>query len=169
MDKEINLSRISHLLDLAENNLLEARKLLFEVNQKEVVTNLKCEDRIIEGIFNGEEMITVAGKRYPVPVNYASKSKLVAGDLLKLTIKEDGSFLYKQIKPTSRKKIIGTLSRAGSKYLVRADGKNYHILVAAVTYHQAKAGDKVAILVPVGGENNWAALENIVEQKEVKG
>lgn len=168
MDQNINLVKISHLLDLAENNLLEARKLLFEASQKETAIDLKNEDRIIEGIFNGEEMVTVAGKRYPVPVNYASKSKLVAGDLLKLTVKEDGSFLYKQIKPASRKKIIGILSRAGGKYLVRADGKNYHILTASVTYHQAKAGDKVAILIPIGGENNWAALENIVEQKEGK-
>src|SRR5690606_16926125 len=42
--------------------------------------------KIIEGVFDGENMVDDAGKKYPVPANYASKSKLVEGDMLKLTI-----------------------------------------------------------------------------------
>ena len=42
-------------------------------------------------------MIGPKDKIFPVPANYASKSKLVEGDRLKLTILPNGSFVYKQI------------------------------------------------------------------------
>ena len=58
---------------------------------------------IVEGVFNGQIMIGPDGKQYSVPANYASKSKLVEGDILKLTIDKDGSFIFKQI---SRLKLI---------------------------------------------------------------
>ena len=66
--------------------------------------------KIIEGQFDGQNMIGPDGKVYPVPANYASKSKLVEGDTLKLTIAQDGSFIYKQIGPVERKKIIAKIS-----------------------------------------------------------
>ena len=50
-------------------------------------------------------MLSPDGKNYPIPANYASKSKLVEGDLMKLTIAEDGSFIYKQIGPVPRSKL----------------------------------------------------------------
>ncbi|MBU1146566.1 hypothetical protein KKD80_03410, partial [Patescibacteria group bacterium] len=40
-------------------------------------------ERIMEGVFNGQNMIGADGKEYLVPANYASKSKLVEGDILK--------------------------------------------------------------------------------------
>lgn len=165
MSKEINWTKINHLLDLAENNLMEARQLIFEQGQSEN-SYLKCEEKAIEGIFNGEQMTTVNNKRYPVPVNYASKSKLVVGDLLKLTIESDGSFIYKQIKPAARKKITGVLTKIGKKCTVKAMGKNYHILAASITYHQAKVGDRVTIIVPLGEETSWAAFENVIVSKK---
>ena len=58
--------------------------------------------KVIEGVFDGQNMVGSDGKTYPVPANYASKSKLVQGDILKLTIAEDGAFLYKQIGPIPR-------------------------------------------------------------------
>ena len=54
-------------------------------------------------------MVGSDGKNYPVPANYASKSKLVQGDILKLTIADDGAFLYKQIGPIPRKQVVGKL------------------------------------------------------------
>ena len=47
----------------------------------------------MEGVFDGQNMMGPDGKKYPVPANYASKSKLVEGDVLKLTISDDGSFI----------------------------------------------------------------------------
>ena len=50
-------------------------------------------------------------KKYPVPLNYSSKTKLVPGDILKLKILEDGKFVYKLIQPIERKHIRATLSK----------------------------------------------------------
>ena len=67
--------------------------------------------RVIEGIFNGEKMIGPDGQLYDVPVNYASKSKLVEGDMLKLIITERGTFVYKQIQPVERVRLVGLLEQ----------------------------------------------------------
>jgi hypothetical protein len=109
-------------------------------------------------------MLGPDGKIYPVPANYASKSKLVEGDRLKLTIAEDGSFIFKQIGPVERKKLIGALSFENNIYSVAAEGKNYHVLYASVTYFKAKPGDRVTIVVPAGEVSKWAAIENIIHE-----
>ena len=49
---------------------------------------------VVEGVFDGERMMGTDGIKYNVPPNYASKSKLLEGDILKLVIQEDGSFIF---------------------------------------------------------------------------
>jgi hypothetical protein len=117
---------------------------------------------VIEGLFNGENMVGPDGKIFPVPANYASKSKLIEGDRLKLTIAEDGSFIFKQIGPAERKKIIGTLNFEDNAYHVLAEGHAYNVLYASVTYFKAKPNDRVTIVVPISGESSWGALENVI-------
>ena len=86
-------------------------------------------------------MIGPDNKQYPVPANYASKSKLVEGDVLKLTIAEDGSFIYKQIGPVERRKILGILLEDDKgDFKVLADGKMYKVLLASLTYFKADPG-----------------------------
>lgn len=51
----------------------------------------------VEGKFDGTFMVATDGKMYPVPMNYASKTKLIPGDMLKLRIMEDGKLIYKVI------------------------------------------------------------------------
>ena len=48
---------------------------------------------VIEGIFDGYYMIGANQMKYPVPVNYSSKTKLIPGDVLKLKILADGKFI----------------------------------------------------------------------------
>ncbi len=69
-------------------------------------------DRVVEGVFNGSSMVGMDGKMYQVPPNYASKSKLVEGDRLKLIIRENGMFVYKQIAPMDRERLMGVLERS---------------------------------------------------------
>ena len=105
-------------------------------------------------------MVGPDGKNYPVPANYASKSKLVEGDILKLTIASDGGFIYKQIGTVSRKQIIGTLVQHDGAYYVEAQGKEYRILLASVTYFRINVGDQVTIIVPEDNPDaSWAAVE----------
>ncbi|PIS05464.1 MAG: hypothetical protein COT81_01030 [Candidatus Buchananbacteria bacterium CG10_big_fil_rev_8_21_14_0_10_42_9] len=122
--------------------------------------------RVVEGVFNGQIMIGSDGQEYSVPANYASKSKLVEGDILKLTITTDGSFIYKQIGPTPRKKVISTLAKndmTGEYYAVKNDSK-WRLLTASVTYFSGVPGDEVVILIPKNGHSQWAAVENIIKR-----
>ena len=125
------------------------------------------EGKILEGVFDGQQMIGSDGKQYSVPPNYASKSKLVEGDILKLTITANGTFVYKQIGPIERARIVGTLERATTgEFFALADGKRWRLLTASVTYYKGETGDEVVILVPKNGESKWAAVENIVRKSE---
>lgn len=121
---------------------------------------------VLEGVFNGEKMVGPDGKEYSVPPNYASKSKLIEGDIMKLTIRDDGSFLYKQIGPVVRKRIMGTLlfDPETQKWTVDVDGKQYKTLTASVTFYKGKQGDEAVILVPEDGDSAWGAVENIINK-----
>jgi len=100
---EKQVKRLRSLIQEAETNLAAAKELLISIvgDDGSVVTPKNSQEdvsgKIVEGVFDGQIMIGPDGKSYPVPANYASKSKLVEGDILKLTIADDGGFIYKQI------------------------------------------------------------------------
>lgn len=159
------LELLRRMLDNAENSLHAVKKMLFSTvleTRARALPGAVVEGRVIEGVFDGESMIGKDGKKYPVPPNYASKSKLVPGDKLKLTIASDGTFIYKQIGPVERTKLVGTLEEDNGKFKVFSDGKYYNVLLASVTYFKAKPGDKISIIVPDGQESDWAAVENLM-------
>lgn len=118
--------------------------------------------KVVEGIFDGENMIGPDARKYPVPPNYASKSKLVSGDVLKLTIADNGSFIYKQIGPVERMQLVGHLKRIGNDYMVNSDQGNYRVLTASVTYFKAEPGDEVTLIVPAASKGGWGAIENVI-------
>lgn len=163
------------LFDQAEGHLRSARRLLAEQFYQQRMHQLdyqrpevgESDQRVIEGVFDGERMLGPDGRHYPVPPNYASKSKLVAGDILKLTIGEDGTFIYKQIGPVERQKLIATLGEDNGRFFAQAEDKQYQLLTASVTYYRARAGDQVTIIVPRHMEADWAAIENILDQASV--
>ncbi len=124
--------------------------------------------RVVEGVFNGQNMIGADGKEYSVPANYASKSKLVEGDILKLIINQRGEFIYKQIGPIERTRIVGTLTqdKDSENFIVLSQGKRWRVLTASVTYFKGAPGDEVVILVPKNTPSRWAAVENIIKKSE---
>ncbi len=161
-DKQIK--RLRALIQEAETNLSAATELLISlVGDDEKVAPISNDDnigKVIEGVFDGQNMVGSDGKMYPVPANYASKSKLVQGDILKLTIADDGTFLYKQIGPIPRKQVVGALKLENGHYYVEVGDKNYRVLLASVTYFKAKPGDQVSVNVPEDDSSaEWAALE----------
>lgn len=164
---EKQVKRLRTLIQEAETNLAAAKELLISIigDDGSVVTprgstQEEVGGKIIEGVFDGQIMMGPDGKSYPVPANYASKSKLVEGDILKLTIADDGSFIYKQIGPIERRQIIGTLVQHDGSYYVEANGHEYRILLASVTYFRINIGDQVTIIVPEDNpEATWAAVE----------
>ncbi len=121
--------------------------------------------RVVEGIFDGEQMIGEDGSRYVVPPNYASKSRLVEGDRLKLTIGMDGRFLFKQILPVDRQRLNGTLvfDPELNVYHAMVGKKLYRLLTASVSFYHGEPENEVILLVPKAGESAWAAVENIIK------
>lgn len=161
---EKQVKRLRLLITEAETNLGAAKELLSSLIGDDPVVTQSVKDenigKIIEGVFDGQNMVGSDGKTYPVPANYASKSKLVQGDILKLTIAEDGAFLYKQIGPIPRKQIVGLLSQRDGHYFVSVGDKEYRVLLASVTYFKAKPGDQVSVNIPEADvDAEWAALE----------
>lgn len=170
-----NSEKIQALRDMiynAEKTLQGAKAMLLQLEGKKKVGRRKKteeayddEGRVIEGTFDGQIMIGNDSKQYPVPANYASKSKLVEGDLLKLTITPDGSFIYKQIGPAERKRLIGIASQdADGNYFIAADGKAYKVLLASVTYFKVEPGDEVTLVAPRDIESDWGAIENVLQK-----
>lgn len=162
---EKQVKRLRSLLQEAETNLAAAKELLISLvgDDETTVRTGKTEDvagKVIEGVFDGQNMIGPDGKTYPVPANYASKSKLVEGDILKLTIADDGGFIYKQIGPIPRKQVIGTLLSHDGGFFVEIGDREYRVLLASVTYFKAKIGDQVSVIIPEDAQDaEWAALE----------
>lgn len=160
---EKQVKRLRSLIQEAETNLAAAKELLISLMGDDETPRDTSEDvagKVIEGVFDGQAMIGPDGKTYPVPANYASKSKLIEGDILKLTIADDGGFIYKQIGPVARRQIIGTLIQHDGAYFVEVSGKEYRILLASVTYFKAKVGDQVSIIIPEDNRDAvWAAVE----------
>ena len=163
---EKQVKRLKSLIQDAETNLAAAKELLISIigdDGSSITPRSSTEEvtgKVVEGIFDGQKMAGPDGKEYPVPANYASKSKLVEGDILKLTIADDGGFIYKQIGPIERKQIIGTLVQHDGAYYVEAGGKEYRILLASVTYFRLTIGSQVTIIVPADNPDaEWAAVE----------
>lgn len=179
MDNLTNIALIAQMIESAERNIQSAKQLLREMMgghasdttefmKKAQVLNVSEGGKVIEGVFDGQNMMGPDGKQYPVPANYASKSKLVEGDVLKLTIADDGSFIYKQIGPVERRKVLGVLAQdEKGEYRVVAEGKPYKVLLASLTYFKSEPGDQVTIVVPVGRDANWGAVENVIKSGQL--
>jgi hypothetical protein len=146
-----------------DNIVLE--KAIDELKSKESAVIKSESERIIEGVFDGQSMVGADGQYYDVPANYASKSKLVEGDILKLTINNLGAFVFKQIKPIERIRKVGILEQdfQNLQYYAVDDGKKWKLLTASVTYFKGEPGDEVIYLIPSEGGSSWAAVENIVK------
>ncbi|MEJ0021186.1 MAG: hypothetical protein WDN47_01250 [Candidatus Doudnabacteria bacterium] len=178
MDNLSNLALVAQMIESAEKNIQSARALLREmmggkaevssdIMKRAQVLNVSDGGKVVEGMFDGQNMIGPDGKQYPVPANYASKSKLVEGDVLKLTIADDGSFIYKQIGPIERRKILGVLVQdEKGEYKVVAEGKPFKVLLASLTYFKAEPGDQVTIVLPKDRDANWGAVENVIKKDQ---
>ena len=121
-------------------------------------------DRICYGVFSGTEMIAEDNRIYPIQGNYASKSRLVEGDKLKLTITENGEFVFKQIEMIERKRVMAKVSIVDKKVFALAGGNAYRILQAAQSYFKLKEGDEVIAIIPKFAEAEWCAIDGSTNQ-----
>lgn len=167
----MKIQALREMIQNAERTIQGARAMLLQLEGKKKTGRPRktdaddSEGTVVQGTFDGQFMTGADGKQYPVPANYASKSKLVEGDMLKLTITPDGSFIYKQIGPIERRHAIGIVSQdEHGNYQIVADGTLYRVLLASVTYFKLEPGDEVAILLPRDLDATWAAVENVLQK-----
>lgn len=169
VDQSQKIQSLREMINNAERTIQGAKAMLLQLEgKKKTGRPRKLDDEngtVIEGTFDGQIMFGSDSKQYPIPANYASKSKLVEGDLLKLTITTDGSFVYKQIGPIERKHIIGVITQddKGNYYIV-TEGTPYRVLLASITYFKAEPGDEVAALIPRDTPSSFAALESVLQK-----
>lgn len=134
-----------------------------------------CEDEIehdeldtlvVRGIFNGQSMVAPDGREFAVPENYASKSRLVHGDTLALTISAQGKMTYKQVGPVQRRRITGIVEQdpSSGQYSVLCPQGRFRVLTASVHFFKGVPGDDALILIPVGGPYKWGAVQSIIKE-----
>lgn len=121
---------------------------------------------VIEWVYDGYFMIGSDKKKYPVPMNYSSKTKLIPGDVLKLRIMPDGRLIYKLIGQANRSFVRATLSKSDdNKYTAITDeGTIFFLNQAAVSYFKWKTGDELSIIINADGLGNFAAIEALIPQ-----
>lgn len=177
MSQKSKLATVYDLVRSAESAISSAKEILASFGD-DVIDNdrtnaiASAEDfsesrgegnvKVVEGIFDGQNMMGPDQRVYPVPANYASKSKLIPGDRLKLSIADNGGFKYKQIGPVSRREVVGLVTYNDGQYQVMADGKLYKVLLASITYYKAEVGSKVTIIIPQDTESDWCAIEHLL-------
>lgn len=142
-----------------------------EVSAEDVSEKLVSYDedeniKVVEGVYDWYFMVGSDKKKYPVPMNYASKTKLIPGDVLKLRIMEDGKLIYKLIGQANRKYVKATLSKSeDNKFTAITDeGQVYYLNQAAVTYFKGKTGDELSVIVNSDGVGTFAAIEALIPQ-----
>ncbi|MDD3607310.1 MAG: hypothetical protein PHQ20_00720 [Candidatus Moranbacteria bacterium] len=173
--ESLELEKIKSLQEMianAEQTIISAKQMLAKLKGEKLLETKKpsqpeSDGRVIYGNFDGQIMVGQDGKQYPVPANYASKSKLVEGDMLKLTMTPNGNFIYKQVGPVERKYLLGIVELdTKGNYVVETNGKKYKVLLAAATYFKIEPGDEVTLVVPRDTESIWGAIENVLRKAE---
>lgn len=169
---EQNIANIVRLLEEDAPGASEAAANAAEpvdlsmIREVELAGIRQVDGRVVEGVFDGQNMVGSDGKIYTVPPNYASKSKLVEGDLLKLTITPKGSFIYKQIGPIERSRVVAELGfdATNGEFYATSENKRWSVIKASVTYFKGEPGDEVILLVPKSTPSKWAAVENVIKK-----
>lgn len=123
----------------------------------------------ITGKYDGENMISGDGKSFPVPGNYAGKSKLVYGDTLKLMDTPEGGKLFKQIEKVNRKRLEAKLAKKDGKWVVVTEaGATYKTLGTNVEFLGGKEGDLVAVLIPEDNPKSPYAAIDVIQGRNVE-
>jgi hypothetical protein len=172
--QQASLQALQELLSTAERSLHHAKNLMVQITGKKTVDSVDEPDtsglhaykdgkaKVIEGVFTGKDMLGADKKTYPVPANYASKSKIVEGSKLKMTIKGDGSYQYKIINEVKYDTTTGTLIKDSEQFMVISQQGIYQVLPASVTFLHAHIGDRVSIRIPRDTKATYATIDTLV-------
>lgn len=164
---KIILDKLSHF-DPENADCFNDEKIAEMLGSKESKAYTDEDMEVVEGLFDGYFMVWPEQKKYPVPVNYSSKTKLIPGDMLKLKIDQEGKFIYKLIKPADRKHVKATLSKTddGKFIAISDDNQTYFLNQAAVSFFKGRPGDGLYIIINAKEEEGFAAIEAVIRTSE---
>lgn len=176
MENKKTIEAIIDFIVTAEKSIKNAKKLLkdlanwndinlkseFDLNTKWLESYNDNENKVIEWVFTGSDMLWADWNKYPIPANYSSKSKLVQWDRMKLTIDGFWKMTYKQIIPIEREIKSWLVIKDKDKYQVVADWKTYDLLTAAVTHFKVNIWDKISVIIPAWKAATFAAIEAVI-------
>ena len=116
---------------------------------------------VVEWVYDWLFMMWSDNKKYPIPMNYSSKSKLVSWDVLKLRIMNDGKLIYKLIGPAERLFIKASLSKneEGKRVAMADNGNTYILNAAAVSFFKWEIWSDLSIIVNKDWKWQQAAIE----------
>jgi hypothetical protein len=173
MDENLKkqLESLAKRVEEAESNVNAAKNIINKIHED----YLRVDYTQIEGEtgkFNGTEMVTDEGKKFKVNENYAAKSKLVYGDVLKL-IEEDGKNIYKQIEKIEKERVEGILTKKEGEWYLLTDRGSHKVSDAAAEYHKAEINSQAVAYLPADDlEAPFATLDTVesphVVEKESK-
>jgi hypothetical protein len=178
------IETILNMIEVAEGNLRTAKNLLMQLNPEKqtratietsriAIPKSSDEDRaveVVEGYFDGENMIGDNGQTYLVPPNYASKTQLVVGDRMKWILTPERE-VFKLIGPVPRERVVGVFAIEGDNFVVLVDKftNPVKILKASATFAMKNlglnVGDEVAILIPRDAQPTWGAFSSVVKSQ----
>lgn len=169
---EVELKKMKVILDQLVNFDPKDIKSLVSQDMDDTLWNQELSTyseegvEVIEWLFDGYFMIWADQKKYPVPLNYSSKTKLIPWDTLKLKVMPDGKFVYKLIKPADRKHLRAILSRTDDNKFtaVTDEGTVYFLNQAAVTFFKGTPGDELYIIINEKDKGSFAAIEAIIKK-----
>lgn len=140
---------------------LQRQKDETERKMKEIEGKMEEPARVesVIGRFDGKSLEGEDGRIYPVPANYASKSCLVEGDLLRLYL---GTMVFKQIGPVKRKPIFATY--VGNAQVQDSTGMLWNVLRASVSFYELEDGCEVVCDVPEAPGASYAAIKGVIKR-----
>lgn len=151
-DQNINELLLSEFRDLKskiislENEVTSLKEKLVSKNSTEKSIDYTQIDGIV-GIFDGYRMHTEDGSKFDVPLNYAAKSKLVYGDILKM-IDKDGKKMFKHIQKVDRTKIDGILTKKEGEWYLLTDRGSYKVSDVAAEFQKAQLNSVATAFIP---------------------
>jgi hypothetical protein len=120
----------------------------------------------VEGIFDGQFLVTEDGARHEVPANYAAKSRLVYGDSLKM-VEVDGKQLFKQLVKVPRRKSSGVLTKKEGLWFILTDSGSYRISDVAADFNDAQINDEAMVFLPSDNlDAPFAALDKVLGKEQ---
>ena len=179
MDNKKAIFAIRDFIATSEKSLKSAKKLLNDLaKQNDIDLNTQvqlstkwlhsysdADSKIVEWVFTWEEMLGSDWNKYPIPSSYASKSKMVQWDRLKVTIDWSWKMTYKQIWPIEREVRTGLVTENKGKFEVVCDWDVYALLTAAVTHSKAEIWDSISVLLPKGKQASFAAIDSVIPKE----